>query len=79
MKESPKNSAKSVSTNLYLVISTPIDTKYTVVQGKKHQKWQKLPPYFGKTCLFLHKDRIRDHETVCRAKNRGFKVVFICV
>jgi hypothetical protein len=38
MKESPKNSAKSVSTNLYLVISVPIDTKYTVVEGKKHQK-----------------------------------------
>jgi hypothetical protein len=43
MEESPKNGAKSVSTNLYLVISTPIDTKYTVVQGKKHQKWQILP------------------------------------
>jgi hypothetical protein len=48
MKESPKNGIKSVRTNLYLVISTPIDTKYTVVQGKKHQKWQKLPHFWIK-------------------------------
>jgi hypothetical protein len=45
MKKLPKNSVKSVSTNLYLVISVPIDTKYTVVQGKKQQKWQKLPHF----------------------------------
>jgi hypothetical protein len=30
------------------VISAPIDTKYTVVQGKKHQKWQKLPYFWIK-------------------------------
>jgi hypothetical protein len=47
-KKSPKNDAKSVSTNLYLVISAPIDTKYTVVQGKKQQKWQKLPHFWIK-------------------------------
>jgi hypothetical protein len=45
MEKSPKNGIKSVSTNLYLVISAPIDTKYTVVQGKKQQKWQKLPHF----------------------------------
>jgi hypothetical protein len=48
MKKSPKKSVKSVSANLYLVISTPIDTKYTVVQGKKQQKWQKLPHFWIK-------------------------------
>jgi hypothetical protein len=30
------------------VISAPIDTKYTVVQGKKQQKWQKLPHFWIK-------------------------------
>jgi hypothetical protein len=43
MEKLPKNGAKSVSTNLYLVIGALLDTKYTVVQGKKHQKWQILP------------------------------------
>jgi hypothetical protein len=35
------------------VISAPIDTKYTVVQGKKHQKWQKLPHFWIKIAQLM--------------------------
>jgi len=55
MKKSPKNSAKSVSTNLYLVISAPIDTKYTVVQGKKTSKMAKIAVLLDKNCPSLKK------------------------
>jgi hypothetical protein len=41
------------------VINAPIDTKYTVFQGKKHQKWQILPHFWIKIAplmkiAFLH-------------------------
>ena len=50
MKKLPKNGAKSVSANLYLVISVPIDTKYTVVQGKKTSKMAKIAALLDKNC-----------------------------